>query len=148
MTNKYTKGYTKSRLGQMSFEELNAVLKNPQSYNPIFKDPKEPLDKWIIRKTEEQIYGGTDEQGMNRNEDVQNPNPPFCNSLTTTIYKESGEPFEFTFQYRIWERSSPVLVTVKRPLFLDGSFGTGWVDDLVQALDAEIGKDYELKIIE
>lgn len=66
MTHKHTKGYTKSIFGQMDFAQLNNILKNPD----------EPLDKWIIRKSEEQIYGGMDEQGMNRNEDTQNPKPP------------------------------------------------------------------------
>jgi len=67
MVNKQTKGYTKSIISKMNFAELNAILKNPN----------EPLDKWIIRKSEEAIYGGTDERDMSRKGDVQNPNPPF-----------------------------------------------------------------------
>lgn len=51
----------------MDFAKLNAILKNPN----------EPLDKFIIRKTEEAVYGGTDERGAHRKEGVQNPNPPF-----------------------------------------------------------------------
>jgi len=66
MVNKYTKGYTKSIMGQMTFAQLNEILKNPN----------EPLDKWIVRKTEESIYGGMDEKDMNRKDDVQNPKPP------------------------------------------------------------------------
>lgn len=66
MVNKHTKGYTKSIVGRMDFAELNAILKNHN----------EPLDKWIIRKSEEAIYGGMDERGMSRKGDTQNPNPP------------------------------------------------------------------------
>ena len=72
MTHKHTKGYTKSIMGQMTFAKLNAVL---NTSNPMFKDPNEPLDKWITRKADEfsnalseQQNGGMDEQGANRKE--------------------------------------------------------------------------------
>jgi hypothetical protein len=69
-------------------------------------------------------------------------------TLTATIYNISGDPFAFVFEYDMEKRPGDPLVTVKTPMFLDESFGTGWIDDLVSELDKEIGKDYELKIIE
>lgn len=71
MVNKKTKGYTKSPVGKM---DLMKMLKE-RCKDPMFKDLNEPLDKWIIRKSEESFYGGKDEQGANRKEDAQNPNP-------------------------------------------------------------------------
>jgi hypothetical protein len=67
-------------------------------------------------------------------------------SLTTTIYNTAGEPFTFTFEYEV-DLSRPFSVIVKRPMFLDESFGDGWQDDLVKALHEELMFDFELKII-
>jgi len=75
MTTKETKGYTKSRVGQLDWYKL---MTTPDS---IFKDKNEPFEAWFARKIEEQfphtkdIAGGMDERGMSGNGDTQSPKP-------------------------------------------------------------------------
>ena len=67
-------------------------------------------------------------------------------TLPTTLCNIAGDSFTTEIQYK-YDRLANAYVVFK-PSFVDDSFGAGWVDDLVLALDVEIGKDYELKIIE
>ena len=48
MVTKKTKGYTKSKIDLMKLY----LGDKKQLVDPILKSPDEPLDKWIIRKTE------------------------------------------------------------------------------------------------
>jgi len=74
MTDKTTIGYTKSPMGKL---DISKMLKDEISKSSsIYKDPNEPFEVWFNRKIKEQNEG-TDEQGMNRKEDTQNPNPSF-----------------------------------------------------------------------
>jgi hypothetical protein len=63
-------------------------------------------------------------------------------TLTTQVYNESGNPYTFDFQYEI--EGNTIFVT--DPGFNE-AFGTGWIDDLVNALHKELMFDFELRIV-
>lgn len=70
MTNKSTKGYTKSTIGKLDLFKL--LTKD------VYKDPNEPFEKWFERKILEQfkdISGGMDEQGTSRKGSAQSSKP-------------------------------------------------------------------------
>lgn len=78
MTDKTTRGYTKSPMGKI---DLLSMLKKRHEEGGIYKDPNEPFEVWFNRKIEEQfpqtkdIAGGMDEQGMSGNGDTQSSKP-------------------------------------------------------------------------
>jgi len=65
-----TKGYTKTKFGQMDLMKLLT--------EKVYKDPNEPFETWFARKIEEQykdIDGGMDEQVRSRKGADQSPKP-------------------------------------------------------------------------
>ena len=67
-------------------------------------------------------------------------------TITTTLCNIAGDSFTTEIQYK-YDRLAKAYIVLK-PSFVDESFGTGWIEDMMIDLRPVIGRDCEVCIVD